>query len=152
MHQFTDGGLADVWLANGYVERDTPYGRAVSFQNLDGLIIAVCTALVAKPGKLTGAEFRYIRSALQLSQKSLGNLVGYSEQAVAKWEKSGKVPKAVDAVLRMLFNSAHGQAEAGTVASMLDSIDRDRRLKLVLTQSGSTWSSTFHDVEDVVAA
>ncbi|NVE00470.1 hypothetical protein [Massilia sp. BJB1822] len=79
MYHFTDGGLRNVWLRNGYIEHQTPYGHGVSFLDLDGLTIAICQALYQKPGKLSGAEFRYIRTALQFSQKSLGKLFGYTE-------------------------------------------------------------------------
>src|SRR6266581_2908061 len=107
MYHYTDGGLRNVWLKNGYVEKDTPYGKAVSFHDLDGLTKAICMALSSKPGKVTGAEFRYIRSGLLLSQKSLGQLLGCTEQAVAKWEKTGKVPKTADYVVRMIYKQAH---------------------------------------------
>lgn len=153
MYHFTDGGLDNVWLANGYVERDTCYGNAVSFSDLDGLVGAVCAALVQKPGRLTGAEFRYLRTALQLSQKLLGHLVGYSEQAVAKWEKTGRVPKAVDALLRMIFGSAHGdQAKHRPMTRMLDVIDNVSNSRIVMSYSGGQWNSSFHDIEENVPA
>src|SRR4051794_35073003 len=99
MYHFTDGGLKNVWLTNGYIVHDTAYGEAVSFQDLDGLTKAICQALIKKPSKLTGTEFRYIRSNMLMSQKSLGKLMGYTEQAIAKWEKHGKVPKSADALI-----------------------------------------------------
>ena len=37
MHHYTDGGLRNVWLANGYEIKKTPHGDGVAFQNLDGL-------------------------------------------------------------------------------------------------------------------
>jgi DNA-binding transcriptional regulator YiaG len=109
MYHYTDGGLRNVWLKNGYVEKDTPYGKAVSFHDLDGLTKAICMALSNKPGKLTGAEFRYIRSGLFLSQKSLGKLLGCTEQAIAKWEKTGKVPKPLTSW--MIYKQAHDGKE-----------------------------------------
>jgi hypothetical protein len=30
MHRWDDMGLKNIWLANGYTLRDTPYGRGVS--------------------------------------------------------------------------------------------------------------------------
>ena len=72
MYHFTDGGLKNVWLGNGYEERQTKYGKAVSFHGLDGLIAAICNALSEKKSKLTGAEFRYLRSNMGLSQACSG--------------------------------------------------------------------------------
>ena len=63
MYHYTDGGLRIVWLRNGYETHQTPYGKAVSFQDGDGLIRAVCLALTRKVGRLTGVEFRYIRAS-----------------------------------------------------------------------------------------
>jgi len=73
MYHYTDGGLRNVWLVNGYEIKSTPYGQGVVFHDLDGLTRCICLALTHKPSKLTGAEFRYIRSAgMLLSQPALG--------------------------------------------------------------------------------
>lgn len=77
MYHYTDGGLRNVWLANGYEIKKTPFGEGVSFHNLDGLTQSICMALTNKASPLTGAEFRYIRSAgMLLSQPALGKLMG----------------------------------------------------------------------------
>jgi len=155
MYRFTDGGLRNVWLKNGYVERNTPYGKAVSFHDLDGLVLAICHALINKPGKLTGAEFRYVRNALLLSQKSLGQAVGYTEQAVAKWEKSGKVPKAIDLMLRLLFARKHsGDKTVSSLLDMLNTLDRIGHARIIVSESSSKWKSEIEldEGEDAVAA
>ncbi len=88
MYRYTDGGLKNVWLANGYEIRKSRYGKGVSIKNLDGLCVAICLALAKKPSPLTGTEFRYIRSAgLLQSQAGLAKLLGNNEQAVALWER-----------------------------------------------------------------
>lgn len=142
MYHYTDGGLRNVWLKNGYVERDTPYGKAVSFRDLDGLTRAICMALTNKPGKLTGAEFRYLRSGLLLSQKSLGKLLGCTEQAVAKWEKTGKVPKTSDLVVRMIYKQAHdGKESVGAAVEMLNTIDRISHSRIIVSEARHKWTS-----------
>jgi putative transcriptional regulator len=153
MFHFTDGGLRNVWLTNGFVERNTPYGKATSFHDLDGLINAICLALAKKPGKLTGAEFRYIRSAMLLSQKSLGHMIGYSEQAVAKWEKFGKVPKAVDFVIRMIYvNKTSGDAKISAMVDMLNILDKISNTKIVISESNARWESVVQVVDDELVA
>ena len=72
MLKYDDAGLRNVWLANGYEMHDTAHGKAVSYHDIHGLTRAVCAALVDKPGPLSGAEFRYLRLHLRLSQVSLG--------------------------------------------------------------------------------
>jgi putative transcriptional regulator len=153
MYHYTDAGLRNVWLTNGYVERTTPYGKAVSFHDLDGLINAICRALINKPGKLTGAEFRYIRTAMLLSQKSFGQMVGYTEQAVAKWEKTGKVPKAIDAVLRMVYaNRLDGDRNVCSMVDMLNALDRAGQSKIIVSETDSHWQSRIQEVPELEAA
>ena len=49
MYRWGHMGLKHVWLANGYTLHDTPYGRGVSFKDVEGLTRAVCLALARKP-------------------------------------------------------------------------------------------------------
>lgn len=153
MYHFTDGGLRHVWLKNGYTAHTTPYGNGVSFQDLDQLVIAICHALCRKPGKLTGAEFRYIRNAMPISQKKLGQLFGYTEQAVAKWEKSGKVPKAIDLTMRLLFNEQHaGNTAVTDLVGKLHALDRACDAKLVLQKGPSEWTAQIEVEQEALAA
>lgn len=148
MYHFTDGGLRNVWLKNGYIERDTPYGKGVSFHDLEGLTKAICLALVKKPGKVTGAEFRYIRSNMLLSQKSLGEMMGYGEQAVAKWEKSGRIPKAVEYFLRSLYLARNnGSEKVCTMIETINLIERMVNTKIIIKESKSKWVSEFETTE-----
>ncbi len=34
-YQYTDSGLKNVWLVNGFTKKQTPYGEAVGIDNLD---------------------------------------------------------------------------------------------------------------------
>ncbi len=111
MLKFDDGGLRDVWLANGYTLHRTAYGKAYSYHDLDGLVHAICQALTRKAGRLTGAEFRYLRLNLGLSQASLGKLLGVTEQSVALWEKRGRLPLLADKHLRLLWIEKHNGNE-----------------------------------------
>ncbi len=54
MYHYTDGGLRNVWLVNGYEIKKTPYGEGVAFHNLDGLTRSICMALTRKASLLTG--------------------------------------------------------------------------------------------------
>lgn len=142
MYHYTDGGLRNVWLKNGYTDHNTPYGQGVSFHDLNGLAVAICRALCDKPGKLTGAEFRFIRTTLYYSQKSLGKLFGYTEQAVAKWEKYGRVPKVVDAALRLVFIEEHDETRtSAATVDLLTAIDRTATTKIIVTEAESGWTS-----------
>ena len=103
MHHDTDGGLENVWLENGYTIRQTPYGPAVTIHDVDGLTRAICMALTDKAGIVSGKEFRYIRQgSMALSQAALGKMPGVDEQSVARWEKTRRVPKWADKLIRLV--------------------------------------------------
>lgn len=150
MYHFTDGGLRNVWLRNGYVQHTTPYGKGVSFDDLDGLTSTICSALAQKPGKLTGAEFRYLRNAMLLSQKSLGEMLGYSEQAVAKWEKSGKIPKVVESVVRSIYQAKqNGHAKINSIIDTLNLIERVAASKIILSETRHRWHAEIQAADEL---
>jgi DNA-binding transcriptional regulator YiaG len=139
MYKFTDGGLRNVWLANGYVLKDTPYGEAVAIQDLDGLVKAICTALMRKKAKLTGAEFRYMRQAMLLSQSSLGKTLGRTDQAVALWEKRSVIPKFADVMIRVLYAAhVHGNEKIKNIVHALNATERT--IHIVLTDTSKGWT------------
>jgi|LakMenEpi03Aug12_release.lakeMendotaPanAssembly.Ray.scaffolds.fasta_scaffold255322_3 putative transcriptional regulator len=137
MYRWNDMGLKNVWLVNGYTLHETPYGQGVSFEDVEGLTRAVSLALARKPGKLTGAEFRYLRQAgLGLSQASLGKVLGADAQSIARWEKSGKVPKWANRMIRLVFEAhADGDAAIRRVVERINDIDRLVNRRIVLEQT-----------------
>jgi|GEM_PF-719547 len=126
MYHYTDGGLRNVWLANGYETRQTPYGQAVAIHDQEGLSRAICQALIKQPKPLTRAEFRYLRaSGLMLSQAALAAMLGVDAQTVARWEKSARIPKMADAMMRLMYlEHASGNVRLGSAFEMLRAIER----------------------------
>jgi DNA-binding transcriptional regulator YiaG len=98
---YTACGLDNVWLANGFVVKSTRYGNAVSVKDVDGLHKLIAETLIDKPGRLTGKEFRFLRTQLDLSQEALGVHMDFSENAVSLWERKDAVPAACDQWVRM---------------------------------------------------
>lgn len=103
MYHYTECGLANVWLANGYTEKQTVYGKAIAVTNADTLHKVLAQELMKKPSRLTGKEFRFLRVQLKLSQSATATMQGVSEQNVSLWERHGKVPKANDNLMRVLY-------------------------------------------------
>lgn len=140
MYHYTDGGLRNVWLANGYRVQKTPYGQAVAIDDLVGLTQAICQALCKKTSKLTGAEFRYVRQGLMLSQPSLGQMLGVSGQSVALWEKTGKVPKMADAMIRLIYTAhTHGDER---VKNIVTALNEGERFTLTLSETSKGWRAS----------
>ncbi len=137
MYHWDDMGLKNVWLANGYTLHDTPYGRGVSFEDIEGLTRAVCLALARKPGKLTGVELRYLRqSVLGMSQPSLGRLMGIDAQSIARWEKTDKVPQWANRMMRLVYEAhADGNTAIRRVVGRINDVDRLVNQRIVLEQT-----------------
>ncbi|AMP17511.1 helix-turn-helix domain-containing protein [Collimonas pratensis] len=140
MYHFTDGGLRNVWLANGYRINNTPYGETVAIQDVDGLVAAIATALIRKKSTLAGAEFRYVRSAMLMSQSTLGKALGRTEQAVAIWEKSGHIPKYADSLIRVLYAmQANGDEKIKNIIHAIN--DSERTIQLIMKETAKGWSA-----------
>ena len=153
MFHHTDGGLPNVWLTNGYVLHQTKYGKGISFHDSDGLTHAICKALSNKPGRLTGAEFRYLRCGLLLSQKMLGKKLGFKGQAVGVWEKSGNIPKAAEYFLRSIYlAAANGDVRLSTTLELLNLIEKNSNTKIIFTEINSEWKGIFQNLDDVQSA
>lgn len=114
MYRYTESGLKNVWLTNGYTIKDTPYGKAVSIQDIEGLHRAIGSIIARRP-KLTGPELRFLRKEMGMSQKSMADLVGTSEQTVSLWERRGAIPKAAERLIKLAF---------------LESISKDGNVKI----------------------
>ena len=142
MYHYTECGLENVWLSNGYRVKETAYGMAVSVEDVDGLHAVLASHLIQKRGRLTGKEFRFLRLVLRMSQDGLAKMLGVQEQSVSLWERTGKVPKSNDMVLRMLAQ----EKVAGHcgVADMIDRINTVERLlsqQIVASERGHKWTT-----------
>ena len=151
MYHYTDGGLRNVWLANGYEITQTPYGEGVSFHNLDGLTRSICMALTRKASPLTGAELRYIRSAgMLVSQPALGKLMGIDGQSVARWEKTSKVPLWADKLVRLLYAAqVNGDEPIAKAVERIKTVERLIKQKIVVRESRGQWRPSLQD-DDLV--
>ena len=140
LFHYTDGGLKNVWLANGFEIRESPYGKTVTFHNVDGLTQAICDALAHKPTPLASAEFRYLRLALGLSQVSLAKLMGNTENTIANWERSRKLPAMGDKLIRVHYQAHRdGDQSVKDVVASLNFSDRLKNEKLILEARRGRW-------------
>ncbi len=126
-YRYTECGLDNVWLANGFTRYDTPYGPGVAIDDVDGLHRAIARRLVHARRPLAGKEVRFLRKELDLSQEGLAALLGCTGQTVARWEKDETtIPGAADRLLRLLYLE---REEAGP---------RIHELLEILSQEGSS--------------
>ncbi len=126
-YRYTESGLTNVWLANGYTIRKTSYGEGVSIHDVDGLHRALARALSNKP-RLTGTEVRFLRKEMGLSQRGLGELLGVTDQAVSLWERKGQLPKTADRLLCLIYvEHDRGNAPIRTTIQRINDMDAQER-------------------------
>jgi DNA-binding transcriptional regulator YiaG len=142
MFHYVSCGLRNVWLRNGYAEKETAYGKAVSVRDMTGLHRAIGLHLAnRKAGRLTGAEFRFLRKELDVSQTRLAEIMGFNVQSVALWEKKGP-PKWADRMLRAIYREhAEGNAAIVAMVDRLKALDADEPSRLEFEATRSGWRS-----------
>lgn len=137
-YHYTECGLPNVWLENGFVVRETPYGKAVAVHDVEGLHLALAKSICSKKGVLTGAELRFLRGILGLSQAGLGKLLDRTEQSVSLWERKNSVPRVANMHVRTLaLAKVDGDT---TVRQLLERVNTVERLvnQMVVAKSSKT--------------
>ncbi|NGX57400.1 MAG: hypothetical protein K940chlam3_00291 [Chlamydiae bacterium] len=121
-YHYTECGLSNIYLQNGFRYKETPRGKAVSINNIDGLHTAIGLALVTTKRKLSGEEIRFLRHEMLISQSTLASLLGSTEQTVHRWER-GKtnIPKPSEILLRLLYRE-HVSDQNGKIVKTLRKI------------------------------
>jgi putative transcriptional regulator len=121
-YHYTECGLSNIFLVNGYKFIETPRGKSVSISDVDGLHKAIGFWLVSSKKDLSGDEIRFLRHELLMSQNTLSRLLGVSEQAIRRWENGKiKIPKPSESLLRLLYRE-HIHDHDGQISSVLKKI------------------------------
>lgn len=140
MRHYQECGLRNVWLANGYQEHETPYGAGVSIEDVEGLHRLIGEKLATEKPSLTGAEFRFLRKELGLSQSRLAHWWGYDAQSVALWEKRGRVPRIADRFIRAIYlEKTAGNTSITEIIERLADADRQDETRLTFEETPGGW-------------
>lgn len=123
MFHYVACGLPNVWLENGYRETTLVDGStAFSIDDIKDLHVAIGRSLTQKEGILSGDEFRFIRSELRMSRRTMAEVVGMSPETIKKWESGeNPIPKTADVAVRGLF--LESLKEVSTVKGLLELIN-----------------------------
>ena len=119
-YPYTEIGLDYIYLEDGYTIHKTPYGEGISIANTEGLHRAIGKWLISLPKPLTGAELRFLRVEMDITQRNLAAILGTSEQTLSLWERNRKkaMPGSPDRLLRALYGDY--TKEGGSVRGMLE--------------------------------
>ena len=140
-YHYLESGLRNIWLDSGFAVHKTEYGEGISIVDVKGLHRVIGLSLVQRKPHLSGAEFRFLRKELGLSQAKLGKLWGYDAQTIALWEKRGRVPVIADRFIRAYYLEVEeGNAQIRALIERLNHMDvlEDSRLVFRKT-SGRDW-------------
>lgn len=68
--------------------------------------------------------------------------MGIDAQSIARWEKSGRVPKWANRMIRVVFEAhADGNAAIRRVVNRINDVDRLIHQRIVLEQSPKGWQA-----------
>tara|TARA_R110001583_G_C5373817_1_gene382986 strand:- start:6 stop:446 length:441 start_codon:yes stop_codon:yes gene_type:complete len=104
MYHYTECGLPNVYLKNGFTIEHIDGEDYTSIDDMNNLHVAIAQTIADSHTALRPAQFKFLRIELNLSQKMLGHRFGVSEQTIARYEKGkSDIPRTTDAALRSLF-------------------------------------------------
>ena len=110
-YRYTECGLPDVWI-EGLHSEDDAGEETVRIANVRSLHRLIAKGIVTSAGRLTGAELRYLRSEMGLTQAHLAKLVHRRPLTVSRWEKGQSLLEgATDAFIRILASRKLGLDE-----------------------------------------
>jgi DNA-binding transcriptional regulator YiaG len=141
-HHYIESGLDNVYLANGFTIHETPYGKGVSIQNTEGLNRAIGKWLISRPALLIGAELRFLRGELELTQRNLAGILGTTEQTLRLWEKNrGKpITGSADRLLRGVYAEfLSGNVQLRRMLERLVEFDRKKNEDAYFSKTNNSW-------------
>lgn len=139
MYHYTESGLQNVYLNNGYKSKKVAGGLAVAIVDADGLHQAIGRHIASK-GYMTGAELRFLRKELDFSQSRFGALVGASEESVSLWERRGRVPKSACRIMQAVYlETIDGNVRIKELVERLANLDRENQDRMVFEDTDTGW-------------
>ena len=103
-HEYTECGLDNIFLLNGYEARHLDGEEFVAVTDVEGLHRAIGRHLVLHRKGLSPREIKFLRKTMELTQAELAAKLGNDPQSVARWEKGVcEMPGAAEKLLRVVF-------------------------------------------------
>ena len=142
-YHYTQCGLDDVYLLNGYKRHETPYGNGVSVENVYGLYDAIAESLCKNKALLGGKEIRFLRKQMDLTQADVALRLGCDSQSVARWEKGkSEINGAADRLLRLLYlGTKNANIDPVEVIRALARLDAKISDKQIFEETDSGWKT-----------
>ena len=140
---YTACGLDNIYLASGYQFRTVGDERYVSIRDVEDLHETIALALTRQRKVLSGQEIRFVRKYLDLTQRGLGELLGVSDQTVARYEKDqSPLDGPGDGLLRLLVaEHAGGKVRIREELEKIRAFDDQQSGNLTFEMTDDEWRS-----------
>jgi len=122
-YNYAEVGLKNVYLKGVEILRCEECGEeAVRIPRLNDLMRAIATAVVFRPGRLSGEEVRFLRKHLGMSAERFGEVLGVDKTTISKWENDvDPIGPQSDRLIRITA-LALGDGMQGKVKQLLDAL------------------------------
>ncbi len=141
-YHYTECGLDNIYLVGGFEIGESPTGRYVTINDIDGLHKTIGQCLIHNKKDLDGDEIRFLRHELGLSQMLLANLLDVSGQAINRWERGkNNINKPAEALIRVLY-AEHIKDMSGVKKMLRRTVNLEDQMDEPLTlrkRSGRQW-------------
>ncbi len=100
-HQYTECGLQNVFISGIQKMTDDDGDEVIMVSSINVLHKVIAEGIVSHGKGMNGAELRFLRSELGLTQSEFANLVHKDKQTIGRWERSEtEIDSVAEAVIR----------------------------------------------------
>ena len=141
---YTESGLEHVTLGNiELIHCDKCGNEDPIIASIDELHAVIADALIRKPARLQGSEFRFLRKHLELTAKRLAGILQVTPTTISKWENGeDPVGPQSDLLMRALVH-ANSEGKLSELQNKLEAFDMEGSIP------GITYDISTSEVEYV---
>jgi putative transcriptional regulator len=141
-YHYKESGLDNIYLENGFTIHNTAYGEGISIEDVEGLHRAIGEWIIETPKPVNGAELRFIRTEMELTQRDLAAILGTSEQTLRLWERGRNkaMPGPADRLLRAVYSEyIGGDGSLRELVDRLAELDQIQHTRACLRETEDGW-------------
>ena len=102
MHRYTESGLNNIWLNNGYQLSE----GCLALEDKWNLHYVIAKQIINQKGKLSPDEFKYLRTEIKATQAVIGKALGVCESTIRNWEHNrSEISPIADRMMRLMYRS-----------------------------------------------
>lgn len=125
---YLESGLDNVTIEGVSVLRDDDGDEVVTIPFVASLHAEIARGIVTRDGSMSGAELRFLRSEMGMTQAELGKLVNVDGQTIGRWERAEfPIDRTAETVIRSLAGEKLIQAFDQSVAELVRHIQATQR-------------------------